>query len=180
MTAHDDLRAGRLARVEEHVALENDHDLNGILSTFVEDARFEDTPWSERHEGREGVRGYYASLIAAAPDLHIDIRERHVADEVVVLECMITGTHSGMWRGLLPTGRRFAFPLCAVYTFDGGDRLTGERIYYDRATVFHQLGVLHEPESAPGRIATAITHPVTLAKAAGRQARGLIAARRER
>lgn len=44
-------------------------------------------------------------------------------------------------------------------------RLAGERIYYDRATVLRQLGVLHEPDTVAGRVSTAITHPVTLGKA---------------
>jgi hypothetical protein len=38
------------------------------------------------------------------------------------------------------------FPLCGIYTFDDEDRLAGEKIYYDRATVLRQLGVFHEPD----------------------------------
>jgi hypothetical protein len=97
---------------------------------------------------------------------------------VIVLECVISGTHLGAWRGLPPTGRRLEFPLCAVYTFDDRERLAGERIYYDRAMVLRQLGVLHEPDTLAGRLATAITHPVTLGKAVAAQARRRVAALR--
>lgn len=161
----------RLRRVEEHVAYENNHDLDGVLDTFGEDAHYDDTAWSERHDGREAVRGYYEALMTAAPDLHIEILRRHVTDEVIVLECLISGTHLGVWRELPPTGRRLEFPLCAFYTFDEDDRLTSERIYYDRATVLQQLGVLHDPQTLRGRMATAITHPVTLGKAVAAQVR---------
>lgn len=85
-----------------------------------------------------------------------------MADEAVIIECEIRGTHLGWWRGLPPTGRRVRFPLCAVYTFAEGDKLAGERIYYDRTTVLRQLGVLHDPESPLGRALTPITHPITL------------------
>ena len=86
-------------------------------------------------------------------------------DARVILEVVIRGTHSGAWRGLPATGRRLEFPLCGVYTFDADDRLAGERIYYDRATVLRQLGVFHEPSSGLGRVMTALTHPVTIAGA---------------
>lgn len=160
----------RIARVEEHVGFENTHDLDGIMGTFAESPRYDDEPWDEHHVGAEAVRRYYDTLMRAAPDLRVDVERRHVADDAVILECTIRGTHLGPWRGLPPTGRTLTLPLCAVYTFDG-DRLAGERIYYDRATVLRQLGVFHEPETALGRILTALTHPVTLARALGRRLR---------
>jgi steroid delta-isomerase-like uncharacterized protein len=180
MSADSALLEARLRRVEEHVAFENQHDLDGVMGTFSPAARYEDTPWGERHNGLDAVRGYYEALMAAAPDLEIEIHDRHPTDESVLLECRIKGTHLGVWRGLLPTGRRLEFPLCAIYTFDDGDLLTGERIYYDRATVLRQLAVLHAPESVAGRISTAITHPVTLGRAIARRLRDIAGGRRAR
>ncbi|MFW6202617.1 MAG: ester cyclase [Gemmatimonadota bacterium] len=154
----------RLAIVEEHIRHENAHDLEGILSTFGEDPAYEERPWEVRHEGIDGVRGYYAELIGALPDLEIEVRERHVAEEAIILEVMIRGTHLGAWRGLPATGRRLEFPLCAIYTFTEDDRLAAERIYYDRATLFRQLGIFHEPESPLGRLATLVGHPFTMTR----------------
>jgi hypothetical protein len=57
------------------------------------------------------------------------------------------------------------FPLCGVYTFDADDRLAGERIYYDRATVLRQLGVFREPSSGLGRMMMILTHPATIVRA---------------
>jgi hypothetical protein len=54
------------------------------------------------------------------------------------------------------------FPLCGVYTFDADDRIAGERIYYDRATVLRQLGIFREPSSGFGRVMTALVHPLTI------------------
>jgi hypothetical protein len=59
-----------------------------------------------------------------------------------------------------------------VYTFDGKDRLAGERIYYDRGTVLRQLGVFHEPQSARGQLAILATHPWTIARAWARKLLG--------
>jgi steroid delta-isomerase-like uncharacterized protein len=96
----------RLRQVEEHVRLENAHDLDGLMSTFGAQGFYDDEPWSEHHEGLAGVRGYYEQLLRAAPDFHIEVKRRHVSEEAVVLEVQLTGTQRGAWRGLPATGRR--------------------------------------------------------------------------
>ncbi len=155
----------RLAVVEEHVRCENRHDLAGILATFGPHARYDDEPWADHRSGHQEVRAYYEALLTALPDLTITIRRRHATAEAVFLEVTIAGTHRGMWKGFPPTGRRVDFSLCALYTFDDCNRLAGERIYYDRATVLRQLGLLHEPISLRGRLTTLLAHPLTVGRA---------------
>jgi steroid delta-isomerase-like uncharacterized protein len=160
-----DRRSARLATVEQHIRLENEHDLEGVVGTFGDTPRYDDEPWGEHYEGRDGVRAFYQQLMKALPDLHIEVERRHVTDDAILIEVMIRGTHLGGWRGLPATGRRVKFPLCGVYTFDTDDRLAGEKIYYDRGTVLRQLGVFHEPQTALGQIFILATHPVTMARA---------------
>jgi steroid delta-isomerase-like uncharacterized protein len=107
--------------------------------------------------------------MTALPDLEIEVQYRHVADDAVLVEVIIRGTHLGGWRGLPATGRRIEFPLCGVYTFDADDRLAGEKIYYDRGTVLRQLGVFHEPPSVLGQICILMTHPITITRALARK-----------
>jgi len=114
--------AARVALVEQHIRLENEHDLEGVLRTFGNSAQYDDEAWGEHYEGGNGVRRFYEQLMKALPDLEIDVRRRHVTDEAILLEVVIRGTHLGGWRGLPPTGRRVEFPLCGVYTFDAQDR----------------------------------------------------------
>jgi len=160
-----DKKSARLALVHEHVRLENEHHLEGVLSTFGKNANYEDEAWGDRYAGRDGVRWYYEQLIAALPDLEIKVLKEHVTEDNVLLEVLICGTHLGPWRGLPATGRRVEVPLCGVYTFDDDDRLAGERIYYDRATVLRQLGVFREPQTLVGRIGLFLNHPLTIAHA---------------
>jgi hypothetical protein len=47
-------RSARIAIVEQHICLENDHDLEGVLRTFGETARYDDEPWGEHYTGRDG------------------------------------------------------------------------------------------------------------------------------
>jgi steroid delta-isomerase-like uncharacterized protein len=162
--------AARVAAVEEHIRCENLHDLDGLMATFGAEARYDDEPWEDRRTGVDEVRAYYAELLGALPDLEIDLRRRHAGADSVIVEVVIRGTHRGPWRGLPATGRRVEFPLCGIFTFDSGDRLAGERIYYDRAAVLGQLGLFHEPSRGLGRVVTALSHPVTIARAYLRRA----------
>lgn len=162
-------RAARIAIVEQHIRLENEHDLEGLLRTFGVSARYDDEAWDEHYEGPHGVRLFYTQLLKALPDLEIEIQHQHVADEAIVVEVLIRGTHLGGWRGLPATGRRVQFPLCGVYTFDADDRLAGEKIYYDRGTVLKQLGVFREPGTVLGQISILGTHPITIARALARK-----------
>jgi steroid delta-isomerase-like uncharacterized protein len=154
----------RLQLVEEHVRLENQHDLDGIMTTFGASPRYDDEPWNAHYAGRDGVRSFYSELLCAMPDLQIDVQRRHISEATIVLEAIIRGHHLGAWRGLPPTGRHVQFPLCGVYTFDEEDRLAGEKIYYDRATVLRQLGVFHEPDGLWGRINAIVMHPGTMVR----------------
>jgi steroid delta-isomerase-like uncharacterized protein len=160
-----DRRSARIALVEQHIRLENEHDLEGVLQTFGDAARYDDEAWGEHYEGGIGVRLFYDQLMKALPDLEIEIQRWHVTDDAVLVEVVIRGTHLGQWRGLPATGRGVEVPLCGVYTFDSDDRLAGEKIYYDRATVLRQLGVFREPQSVLGQICILATHPATMVRA---------------
>ena len=164
-----DRSSARIAVVERHVRLENQHDLEGVLGTFGDTARYDDEPWGEHYQGRSGVRLFYEQLMKALPDLEIEVLRRHVTADAIILEVIIRGTQLGGWRGLPPTGRPVEFPLCGVYTFDAEDRLAGEKIYYDRATVLRQLGVFREPQTGLGLVSILATHPATIARAIARK-----------
>ena len=159
----------QLALVEEHVRRENAHDLPGIMATFGQGARYDDEPWSEHHQGRDAVQGYYETLLVSLPDLRIDITRRLVSEDGVALEVRISGTHLGPWRGLPPTGRPVSFPLCGLYTFDEDGKLAGERIDYDRGYVLQQVGLFRDPQSLVGRLEILLAHPVTVARAYARK-----------
>ena len=141
-TLTDERIATRLAHVDEHVRAEKAHELDALVDTFGDHPFWDDRGANERHNGREGVRAYYAELFAGFPDFSFDIKRRHVAADAVIVEVVAHGTHTGAWKGIEPTGRRAEFPACVVFTFDDTDRLEAETVYYDRMTVLAQLGVM--------------------------------------
>ena len=53
--------SNRTALVEEHIRLENAHDLEGVIATLGDTARYDDEPWGEHYKGRDAVRQFMSS-----------------------------------------------------------------------------------------------------------------------
>jgi steroid delta-isomerase-like uncharacterized protein len=132
----------RIQRVEEHVRTGNLHDLNRLMGTFGELAEWSDRPSDESFVGQESVRAQFADWFAGFPDLILEVKQQHVAKQVIILELIMLGTHTGTWKGIPATSKRVKLPLCVIFTFDEVDKLRTETVYYDRVTLLGQLGVL--------------------------------------
>jgi steroid delta-isomerase-like uncharacterized protein len=165
------LRGRREAIVREHMASENVHDFDTTIGTF-EHPRYELIATGEVYDGEADVRGYYAESRMAFPDQRNEVVALHHADDAVIVEFVLLGTQLGPLRGLPPTGREFRCRMTALFVFED-DRLVGERVYFDQATILRQLGLAHDPGSLIGRISIVLGHPLTIARAllAGRRAR---------
>jgi steroid delta-isomerase-like uncharacterized protein len=142
----DRQRATRIRAVQEHFRIENTHDLDAVIDTFGNTCSF--LANNELHDGREAVRAFYAEFFHGFPDLQFDIKSLHVAEEAIPVEMVLSGTHTGTWFGIPPTGRHFEMPACAVFIFDEQDRIAGERGYFDSALLLRQLGLL-PPAGSP-------------------------------
>ena len=165
MPVTDALRRSRDAVVREHMESENRHDFDTTIATF-DHPRYELIATGDVHDGEAEVRAYFAETRAAFPDQTNEPLVMHHSDEAVVVEFMLRGTHLGPLRGLPPTGRSFECRMCALFLFEpDGDRIVGERVYFDQATILRQLGVAHDPQSLAGRVTTALSHPVTIGRA---------------
>ena len=134
------LRARREQVVREHMESENRHEFDVTLRTFAH-PRYELIATGEVYDGEEAVRGYYAASRAAFPDQRNEIRAMHHADDAVVVEFDLLGTHRGPLRGIAPTGRVFTCRMVALFLF-AGDRIVCERVYFDSATILAQLGII--------------------------------------
>ena len=88
----------------------------------------------------EEVTEYYRRTREAFPDQRNENTVLHHADDAVIAEFDLLGTHEGELRGIAPTGRSFRCRMCALFLFEpGGDRIICERIYFDQATIAQQL-----------------------------------------
>ncbi len=126
--------------MREHMESENRHEFDVTLRTFAH-PRYELIATGEVYDGEEAVRSYYAASRAAFPDQRNEVRTLHHADNAVVVEFDLMGTHRGPLRGIPPTGREFTCRMIALFLFEG-DRIVCERVYFDSATILGQLGII--------------------------------------
>ncbi|MEU3646409.1 ester cyclase [Lentzea sp. NPDC034063] len=144
MTESKALRALREAIVLEHMESQNDHDFDTSLNTFPH-PRYEIMASGQVFDGVDEVRGYWQRTRAAFPDQRNKVIDVHHADNAVILEFELEGTHLGSLTGEEVTGRSFKVRMVGFFLFDK-DVLVCERVYGDTATVMSQLGMLDVPE----------------------------------
>jgi steroid delta-isomerase-like uncharacterized protein len=157
------VRRKREAIVHEHMESENRHEFDVTLETFHH-PRYELVATDEVHDGPEEVAAYFAETRRAFPDQRNELLALHHAEEAVLVEAVIRGTHKGPLRSLPPTGREFELPILAMFVFEGDDKLVCERVYFDQLTVLRQLGVARDPTGLTGRLETLVSHPLTIGR----------------
>lgn len=123
-----------------HREAEARRDYDGVLETFAERCYLETVPLGMRSEGREAARAAYEGYFTAFPDLEPDDEGVAFGDGVLVTWGHLQGTSLGDWIGVPPGGGSFRVPFTNVTTFVG-DRMAGESIYFDLATMCEQARV---------------------------------------
>jgi steroid delta-isomerase-like uncharacterized protein len=141
----DEERERRERLVREHMESENVHDFDTTLETFSH-PRYEIVPTGQVYDGEDEVRRYFEESRAAFPDQRNELVALHHADDAVIVEFDLKGTHQGELRGIPPTGREFTCRTLSLFLFEG-DRLVCERVYFDLVTIFAQLGLT--PQTIP-------------------------------
>ena len=136
------LRDRREAAVLEHMDSENRHEYDATMATFGH-PRYEIVPTGDVYDGEEEVRRYFAESRAAFTDQRNELIKMHHADDSIVVEFDLKGTHEGELRGIPPTGKAFTCRTLAIFEFaPGSDAIVCERVYFDVLTIMAQLGVL--------------------------------------
>ena len=139
MSLTSDTRAAREAVVREHMDSENRHDFDATIATFTR-PRYELIATGEVYDGEPAVRAYYAGTRVTFADQRNELIALHHADDGVIVEFDLVGTHTGPRAGIAPTGREFRCRMVALFLFDG-DLISCERVYFDSATILRQLGL---------------------------------------
>jgi len=132
-----DLREHRERVVREHMESENVHEFDRTMATFA-NPRYELIATGQVHDGEAAVAEYFRSSRAAFPDQRNEMIAMHHADDAVITEFWLLGTHLGKLGDLEPTGREFRCRMTAFFLFEGMD-LVCERVYFDSATILRQL-----------------------------------------
>ena len=107
------------------------HDPNGVV----------DSPLGGHASGTEAIRKVYEAWLASFPDAQFEVEPAIVDGDRVAQVATVSGTDSGGFMGLPPTGKKFSMPMVFLFTLRDG-RILHERRVYDFTGLLIQLGVL--------------------------------------
>jgi steroid delta-isomerase-like uncharacterized protein len=137
MNQPESVQARREKIVRDHMADENAHAFNAVLATFPH-PHYEIVPTGDVYDGRETVSNYYQDSRRAFPDQRNEIISLRHADDAVIVEFWLRGTHEGAYKGMPPTGQPFEVRMTAFFIFEG-EKLVCERVYFDSLTMLRQI-----------------------------------------
>lgn len=133
----EDTRSIREATVRRHLDSENLHQYADAIGTFSH-PRYEIVATDRTYDGLAEVESLFRETRGAFPDERNELISLRHADDAVIVELWLTGTHRGPIQGIEPTGRSFRCRMTAFFIFEGTD-LICERVYFDSATILQQL-----------------------------------------
>jgi len=139
---------------ESHMAAEfQDRSVEKTMATMNAAPRVNHVPVMTGGDGAGEVASFYGQwfLPCHPPDTEVVPLSRTVGEDRLVDELIYRFTHTiempWMLPGVRPTGRRAEVAILVVVEFADG-RISGERIYWDQASVLVQLGLL-APDALP-------------------------------
>ena len=118
-------------------------DIEKIVSMFSPEGYMWDMASGTKFRG-QSIGDSIASLASAFPDLHRELLEIHVTENVVIVELAIRGTHKGKLAlasgALAPTGKKIDVPSCDVFHVENG-KIVSFHCYNEASVMQQQLGV---------------------------------------
>jgi len=120
----------RLAIVLEHIAAENERDVDRAMRTFHH-ARYEIVPTGDVIDGDEAVRAMLTAQWATLPPVTYEAASLSFGEDGIMVETRTVGMH--------PDGRPIDMLSVNFFGFDE-DRLVVERCFFDQVTAGEQLG----------------------------------------
>ena len=95
-------------------------------------------PTDKVYDGDAAVREYFRESRTAFPDQRNELISLRHADDAVIVEFWLMGTHKGPLMAIKPTGKPFRCRMTAFFIFDDKG-IVCERVYFDSASILRQL-----------------------------------------
>ncbi len=100
---------------------------------------------------------FLGAFLVGFPDLHLDVQDTVADEEMSAQRIRFTGTHTGQFRGLPPTGRKVRFSGLEINRMVDG-KAAEHWFQLDTLTLFEQLGLRVIP--GPRLLARLMTAPL--------------------
>ena len=123
--------------VQNNFAAWNAHDADKVASLYTDDVIYEDVTFGLMARGHAEMRKMAADFFASVPDLKLEVVSNTSMGNRGSVEWIFSGTDVALYK----TGKKFSVRGASVYELRGG-KFSGNRDYYDSASIMRQLGVL--------------------------------------
>jgi steroid delta-isomerase-like uncharacterized protein len=120
----------------------NGGDLAAVERVYAQDflAHWPASSEVPERRGVEGIRFGVTRIRTAFPDWHEEVLDLFGAGDRVASRYVSTGTHTGAFWGLAPTGRRIEIQEISIFRIAGG-RIAEQWCMCDELARLQQLGV---------------------------------------
>ena len=119
-------------------------DTKKFVSMFSEEGYMLDIPSGTKFRG-QAIGDSIAGFASAFPDVHRELLSIYVAENVVVVELRIRGTHKGELtlgsKTIAPTGMAIDVPCCDVFHLESG-KVISFNCYNAVSVMQQQLGLV--------------------------------------
>jgi predicted ester cyclase len=140
---------GTRALLEQNIQHWNAHDSAAWVGDFSPEATLRGP--GAAGSGAETARMFYSIWQDAFPDNQVRVVNVFEDGATTILQAEFEGTHTATMNApgqtIPATGRRVTLPFVTIDTFDG-DKMTQFALYFDRAELLEQLGLLPAPAPA--------------------------------
>ena len=129
-----------MALIEKWASHWDAHDVDGLLSIFSADGRYEDMAIGHVSNGAQSMRDFFEYTFTVFPDFGIEFQRASADDTHGFLEWIMTGTHSGEVPGRPPSHKSFRVPGVSVMLFENG-LITSNRDFWNKGTFDRQAAL---------------------------------------
>jgi steroid delta-isomerase-like uncharacterized protein len=91
---------------------------------------------------KEGTLEFFRILLAAFPDMRMDVEDLIASGDKTVARVKVTATHRGEFMGVPPTGQRVDVELIDIMRFDDAGLVCEHWGVADMLSLMQQLGVV--------------------------------------
>ena len=96
--------------------------------------------------GLDNYKKYESMFIKGFPDMHLTIKDIIAKDDKVWVRIEVTGTHTGEFRGIPPTGNKIKLKSFMIWRIADEKIVARESQVWDFMDFFKQLGVIKYTE----------------------------------
>jgi steroid delta-isomerase-like uncharacterized protein len=91
---------------------------------------------------KEGTLEFFRILLAAFPDMRMDVEDLIASEDKTVARVNVTATHQGEFMGVPPTGTNVEMQLIDIMRFNGAGHVCEHWGVADMLSLMQQLGVV--------------------------------------